>query len=72
MQIKILSARVLLTEGCDHISLQTEYPCPYVLAFLPSQPPLALDFEATRDTGADYVREQFGIEPEIVDTRYYP
>lgn len=69
MKIQVLHATILLTDGADKISLKTEFPCPFVSEYLPSQPPLSLDFEATQDTGADYVRNTFNIEPEIVDIR---
>lgn len=67
--MKITKAMVLLTSACDKVFLYTDFPCPYVRAFLPSQEPLMVSFDATYDTGIEYVRKNFGIEPEIVNTR---
>jgi hypothetical protein len=67
--MEIKSITVLLTHGTDKVFIKTELPCPYVLAYSPEQTPLQLDFEATYDTGADYVRRVFGIEPEIINGR---
>lgn len=64
--MKIKSITVLLTTGADKIFVKTELPCPFVPAYLPTQPPLQLDFEATQNTGIDYVRRVFGIEPEVI------
>lgn len=69
--MKINKALVLLSSVCDKVILETELPCPYVQAFLPSQPPLSVSFDATYDTGIDYVRKHFGIEPEVINTRSY-
>jgi hypothetical protein len=65
--MKIISAIVLTGRGPDKVMLKTDLPCQYVPAFLPSQPPLELDFHATAGTGVEYVRENFGLEPEIIE-----
>lgn len=68
--MKIISATVLLTRsGPDRVILETDFPCPFVPTFLPSQPPLDMSFDATCDTGVDYVRKNFNMEPTIIDTR---
>ncbi len=69
MQIEIIKAAVLLTDGCDKVSLSTKFPCPFVPEFLPSQPPLRLDFDTTKDTAVEYCRQYLGIEPEVKDVR---
>jgi hypothetical protein len=67
--MKITKAMVLLTSGADKIMLETDYPCPFVKEFLPSQQPLSFTFDATYDTGAEYVKDNFGITPEVINTR---
>lgn len=52
--------------SADRVVLFTDKPCPFVTKFLPSQPPLQLEFVASSGCGVEYVREHFGIEPEIV------
>lgn len=68
--LEVKKAMVLLTEGTDRISLYTELPCPYAVAFLPSQQPLTVTFDATYDTGIEYIRKNFGIEPEVTNVRH--
>ena len=67
--MKITKATVILNNATDHIILETDLPCPFVAAFLPSQPPLTLRFEATFDTGADYCCKVLNIDPIILNTR---
>lgn len=67
--MKFLKAIVLLTNGTDEVILSTDYPCSFCKEALPSQPNLQLSFHATKDTGAEYVRKNFDIEPEIIDIR---
>ncbi len=77
--IHISGAKVIISSfGPDLVELYIDtpknimiqiYPCPFTPAYIPSQPPLALTFYASLDTGADYCRQNFGIEPEIVDNR---
>lgn len=67
--IEIVKARVLLTNGMDKIDLITTLPCPFVSEFLPSQPSLQINFDATQDTGVEYCRKHLKIEPEVTDVR---
>lgn len=50
-------------KGCDLIIFHTNRPCP----FIPGETPLKMGCYASKNTGVDYVRETFGIEPEIVE-----
>jgi hypothetical protein len=69
--MKILSAKVLLcSHTMDIVVLNTDSPCPIVPECLPSQPSLDLMFHATYDTGVDYVRRIFQIEPEVINQRF--
>lgn len=69
MRLVLGKAIVILSSMCDKVYIKTELPCPFVKNFLPSQPPLDIHFDATYDTGVQYVRDNFGIEPEVIDTR---
>ena len=62
-------AMVILSSACDKAIIETELPCLYVAAFAPNQQPLSITFDATYDTGVQYVLDNFGLEPEIVNTR---
>ena len=65
--MKITKVSVLQSYGTDTISLYTEYPCPYVPEY--DDNPLCLTFSTTKGMGVDYIRENFGVEPEIIDTQ---
>lgn len=69
MELKVNKAVVVLAAGTDTVFLHTDFPSP----FSPDvdDTPLAFSFSAPRNKGADYVRETFGIEPEIIDA-YVP
>lgn len=67
--MKIIAATVILTTMMDQVVLYTDLPCPVPPSVLPSQDPLALLFHTTYDTGVDYVRRVFGIEPVVKDLR---
>jgi len=64
--MQILRASVLVGQGADQISLHTDQPCPFVPECLPEQPNLVVQFEASRGRGVEYVRENFGIEPKVI------
>lgn len=70
VNVEIVSALVLLTDGTDIIYLRTKLPCSFVKEALPSQQELSLQFSATYDTGIDYVRNNLGIEPEVRNLRH--
>jgi hypothetical protein len=65
--MNILGATVLLTNGADKILLVTDGPCPFVPAYMPTQPKLALSFEASQGTGVEYCRHVFGFEPTVIN-----
>lgn len=67
----IRKAMVLLTDATDKVFLYTDFPCPYVKAFLPSQEPLMVSFDATYNTGIEYVKNNFGLDPEVVNARHF-
>lgn len=67
--MNIEKVTVMLSDGCDIIFVKTDLPCPFVAESEPSQPSLVLKFSATYNTGIDYVRENFGVEPEVIIER---
>lgn len=61
--ITIKRIRILLRRDfSDIVHLYTDLPCPYVKEFIPSQPPLDLKFECTKDTAEDYVKKHFDAD----------
>ncbi|MEG0869777.1 MAG: hypothetical protein RSD49_08400 [Hafnia sp.] len=56
---------VMLTESSDRINLSTHLP----QAVWPYKGNQVISFEAARNTGLEYVRRHFDIEPEILDVR---
>jgi hypothetical protein len=62
----ITRATVLLTDGTDTVYLHTDKP-----SALPkiSNDALSLMFQAQQNTGAQYVRDNFHIEPAIITIR---
>jgi hypothetical protein len=72
MDINISKITVQLTNATDKVYVKTDLPCPFVKDAIPSQPPLDFYFDTTRDTGIEYVKKVFGIEPEIINSRYSP
>lgn len=69
MLLDFNSCSVMLTDGADIVSLQTDYRCSFSKDFLPSQPPLEVEFECSHDTGIDYCQEVFGVQPTIKNIR---
>lgn len=67
--MNIKKAEVLLTRGSDKVQLHTDLPCPFVKEALPSQQPLVISFDATYNTGVQYCKDNFGIDPEVIDVR---
>jgi hypothetical protein len=66
MNIEIVKVTMLSrAHGPDQITLHTKLPSPFPPEV--SDQPLQLDFVATKGMGADYVRENFGMEPEVLE-----
>lgn len=63
--IHIEKAVVLITNGTDKVSLHTTLPSPYPPEVTTQN--LIIDFDTRKGAGVDYVREHFGIEPEVID-----
>jgi hypothetical protein len=64
---KITKITVLLTEGTDKVSVYTTLPSPFPPAV--SDQPLCMDFAVQCNKGVQYVRNNFGMEPEVIDSR---
>jgi hypothetical protein len=57
---------VLLSNSSDQISIQSNLPSSYP-GFCSEN--MTLKIEAGHGQGIDYVKEHFGIEPEVINTR---
>lgn len=66
----ITKATVVLRDETDHISLYTDLPPPFPPEL--DRSPLCLTFDTTYGTGIEYVRKNFSMEPEVIDTRHIP
>lgn len=68
--MNIERATVMMSDNsCDLVFIKTDLPCPFVVESEPSQSPLVLEFSTTCNTGIDYVRENFGVEPDVINNR---
>ena len=65
--LTVLRATVLLRPGTDQVSLQVDKPSPFPPEV--DDNPLHMSFEVVANHGAEYCREHFGIEPEVINTR---
>jgi hypothetical protein len=63
--VKVISAFVLTGRGPDHISLKVDLPNAFT--YNDGETYAHMNMEATAGTGAEYVRQHFNIEPEIVN-----
>ena len=65
LKLNVTKAIVILQSGTDSVSLHTTLPNPY-----PSEitDQMKLSFNAPGGSGVNYVRENFGIEAEVIDT----
>lgn len=61
---------VLRDNAADLISVYTDFPSPFPPTVDDS--PLSLTFQAAKGTGVEYVRKNFGIEPEVIDCQKAP
>ena len=64
--MNIKRASVLLTLATDRVMLWTDLPSPLPKV---TQEPLVVTFEAEHNTGVNYVRQIFALEPEVVSIR---
>lgn len=67
LTMTILKAQVLLRVGTDLVSLQVDKPSPFP-AYVDDSP-LHLSFEVVSNHGVEYCKTNFGIDPEVIDTR---
>lgn len=66
MELKITRATVLLNVGADCCILWTDLPSSMPKV---TEQNLSLRFDAEYDKGAEYIRNTFGIEPEVISAR---
>ena len=67
MQVKVLSAKVLLTHATDEVYLETALPSPFPPEV--DSTPLTLRFAVQANHGVEYVRQWFCMEPEVINAR---
>ena len=65
LKLNITKAVVILQSGTDIVSLYTTLPSPYPVEITDQ---MKLSFDAPGGSGVEYVRENFGIEAEVIDT----
>ncbi len=63
--MKISKIVILQRSGTDLISIFTDLPSPYPQE-VGDGLPLVINFETTKGWGVDYVKKNFGIEPEVI------
>ena len=69
IELEIAEATVVRDTGPDHVILVVgDRPSPYAPGVEPDNR-LRVRFEALAGHGVDYVREHFGIEPELIDVK---
>lgn len=66
--MNIIRATIVLGNCTDKVILTTDLPSPVPAV---TQNPLQLSFDAEYDTGIEYVKNTFNIDPEVVNTRIY-
>lgn len=69
IKLAITKIVVLNTIGTDRVYVHTDLPSPYPLEV--SDQPLMLAFDTQKGKGVEYVRANFNMEPEVIDT-YVP
>ncbi|KKN25985.1 hypothetical protein LCGC14_0879230 [marine sediment metagenome] len=67
LKFNISKALVLLTNGTDEVTLYTTLPSPYSIEI--TDEPLKISFKTPGGSGVDYVRDNFNMEPEVIDVR---
>jgi hypothetical protein len=63
MEQMFIKAMVLTGQGPDRVSLYTNLPSP----FKDYSDRLVLSFETFKGNGVAYVKENFGLDPEVID-----
>jgi len=64
-KLNITKITVLIAPGRgDYVSILTDLPSPFPKEV--DSTPLSIRFDAPKGKGVEYVREHFGIEPEVI------
>lgn len=65
--MQILKIQIIKGFGSDFVSLQTDFPCPFIPESQITQN-LCLDFKTSYDTAEQYVKENFpNIPVEVIN-----
>jgi len=67
IEIEITKIQVIHDQGPDIVFVTTTMPAPFPSGSLPS--PLTMRFETKPGYGVSYVRQMFGIQPEVIYIR---
>jgi len=65
IEFEIVRAVVLTRSGTDIIHLDTTFPAPFPPDVDPTS--LRLQFETRKGDGVEYVKNNFFVEPEVID-----
>lgn len=65
MEIEITNIIVLETNGTDVVFVHTNLPSPFPSEF--SSQNLMFKFDVSKGSGAQYVKNNFNIEPEVIN-----
>ena len=66
MEIEIKNIRVQITDSTDRVTIYTYLPSPFPPEITKAD--LEIDFHVAKGSGIEYVREHFGVDPEVIDT----
>lgn len=66
MEIDIKKIRVHITDSTDRVTIYTHMPSPFPPEVTKAD--LEIEFHVAKGAGVDYVREHFGVDPEVIDT----
>jgi len=65
IRLEITKVKVLITNGTDKVLIKTTLPPPYPPCI--SDGPLTISFDVTKGKGIQYVKDNFQLEPEVVE-----
>jgi hypothetical protein len=67
-QVVVIQATVMLQDGTDYVILKTNLPSPWPTV---DGNDLSLFFHTEHGKGEEFVKKNFSINPEVIDSRHY-
>jgi hypothetical protein len=67
-QVTVIKAEVILQDGTDYIILKTNLPSPWHTV---DGNDLSLFFHTEHGKGEEFVKMNFKIDPDVIDSRHY-